>query len=35
MLLKKLESFFLLLTFGLFLFSCTVEEKKEVEKPRE
>ena len=33
MLLKKLESFFLLLTFGLFLFSCTVEEKKVQEKP--
>lgn len=33
MLLKKLESFFLLLTFGLFLFSCTVEENKKVEKP--
>ena len=33
MLLKKLESFFLLLTFGFFLFSCTVEEKKVQEKP--
>ena len=33
MLLKKLESFFLLLTFGLFLFSCTVEENKRMENP--
>lgn len=33
MLLKKLESFFLLLTFGFFLFSCTVEKKEVQEKP--
>lgn len=33
MLLKKLESFLLVLTFGLFLFSCTIEENKVKENP--
>lgn len=32
MLRKKLESFLLILTFGLFLFSCTIEENKRVEQ---